>query len=92
MSDDTIGTVTGTGTFNHVSVYRENDMVRVLGTYTDGGTTLYEAPPDSVRVGGLEMMVGDEEAVTLTPPDDEWVIVEATEDELRITKSTSNNE
>ncbi|AGM10945.1 hypothetical protein M193_gp100 [Halorubrum tailed phage 7] len=81
-----IGTIEGTATFKHVSVYREGDMVRVLGTYVDDDTTLYEAPPDSVHVGGLKMTVGNEEAVTFVPTDDEWVWVTSTGEELHITQ------
>jgi len=84
--DDVIGSVTGTATFKHVSIYREeNGLVRVTGTYSDNSATTYEAPPGSVSVEGIEITVGDTEAVTLTPKNEEsWIIIEATETELLI--------
>ncbi|QIR31266.1 hypothetical protein M1M18_gp034 [Halorubrum virus Serpecor1] len=93
MGDDTIGTITGKATFQHVSIFREGEKVRVLGTYMGDDTTTYEAPPGSVRIGGLEVMVGDEEAVTVTPTEEDgWVWVTATEEELLITNEEPEDE
>jgi len=83
--DDVIASIEGTATFNHVIIYREGEMVRLAGTYSEESETVYEGPPGCIFIEGMQMVVGDSEAVTLEANEGEWIWVEATEDELRIT-------
>jgi hypothetical protein len=80
------GTVSGVMTFDYVEIAPKEDTttVVVIGTY-DGDLTHFECDQSQVLVGGLRLRATFD-AIQLEPDDeDEWVEVEATSDELRIT-------
>lgn len=91
MSDDVIGSIEGTATFQKVKVRQyDGDRIEVAGKY-HGDETTYSAPPDSVFIGGMNVSQLSDKLV-LEPRDDDYLWVEATEDELRITKDKPNDD
>ena len=95
MSDDIIGTIEGTATYESVRITRQpdSDRLQVAGEY-DGNpeATIYGVEPGHLFVGGLQFnMENGSMTVTIEPPtDNEFVWVEASETELRITKENPN--
>lgn len=85
MTDDAIGTITGTATFEAVDVMaQDGEKVRVRGQY-DQSETVYETDRDRLHIAGAKASLTDG-TLSLHAKEGEWLWVEATEDELRITK------
>jgi hypothetical protein len=89
MSEDPIGTITGVATFEKVAVCKaERGRVRVFGDYQESRTT-YETHQDNVFIEGLSLdLIHDE--FWLRPEEGNFLYVEATEDELRVTERDPN--
>lgn len=84
MTDDTIGTITGTATFEAVEILKQSDTkVRVVGSYM-GDTTTYETERSRVRLFGNKFDYLEHSFAIRPEGDDEWIEVEATEDRLLI--------
>ena len=85
MGDKSIGTITGTATFEMVEILKqESGKVRGVGAYMEDSTT-YETDKSRVRIGGMKLNYL-EHSMALEPTEDKkFIWVEATEDELRIT-------
>lgn len=85
MTDDVIGTITGTATFEAVELLKQdNNKIRVVGTYT-GDSTTYETDADRVRLFGNKI-VYLEHSMAFQADDGEYIEVEATEERLLIGK------
>jgi hypothetical protein len=91
MTDDTIGTIEGIATFNWVEINtdKHQSVVRVHGYY-EGSTTTYETDRERVRVGGMTIQMTFD-SMKLEPTEGNYLYVEATEDELRITEDKPND-
>lgn len=87
MTDDVIGSIEGTATFETVDIHTDPEgHYRVQGSY-HGDKTTYQVPKDCLYIGGFSANLFSEGSLTLQPTDDEgWVWVEATEDALYITE------
>lgn len=86
-----IGTITGTATFDAVDVESHDDSTYwVAGRYQDS-TTTYEVPHDALYIAGSQAFLNGG-TLSLHADDGECIWVEATEDELRITKEKRDNE
>jgi hypothetical protein len=84
MSDDIIGSITGTATFEWVEVspVEGSDTVRVIGYY-HGDTTTYQCDRERVNISGLALrQIHD--SFQLEPEGDGPVWVEATEERLNV--------
>jgi hypothetical protein len=85
MSDEIIGSITGTATFDWVEVApkeTEGGMKANVIGYYDGSTTAYRCDLDRVRIGGLKLRSLHD--VLQLEPEDRPVWVEATDDLLLI--------
>lgn len=84
--DEIIGTIEGVATFNWVEIDtdKHQSVVRVHGYY-EGSTTTYEADRERVRVGRITIQMAFD-SMKLEPTEGDYLYVEATEDELRITE------
>ena len=93
MTEDVIGAIQGTATFEKVIIRPgDDDRVHIEGDYMDS-TTTYSAPPYQTYIGGVR--IGDVEGQFTLLPNDEiegWVWVEAKEDELHITMEEPEDE
>lgn len=58
--------------------------MEIAGKYHGDGTT-YTAPEDSVFIGGMKLSQLSGSKIVLKPANDDYLWVEATEDELHIT-------
>lgn len=85
MTEDKIGTITGTATFEQV-IIKEGDSGRaiVVGEYS-GNRTAYETEVNRIFVSGLQLGKIDGKLMFKPEEKDGWVWVEATKEELRIT-------
>jgi hypothetical protein len=93
---DIIGSVTGVATFHEIEITNsENkDRYEVTGHYHDS-VTIYGAPEERLQIEHMEVGIDSGVTVTLTPVDDSFIWVEATEDDyLIITREdpTSDND
>lgn len=89
MTEDPIGTITGVTTFERVSINPDGNYVRVIGDY-DGDQTTYETHISNVFIGGISLnLIHDE--FWLRPKEGDYLYVEATEEELRITEEEPND-
>ena len=87
----TIGSVTGTATYNHVRIWPEGNSIRVQGTYMGEDTLTYEGPEGCLCIDGMEATLNDEAVHELEPDSsDGWIFVTATEDYIHI--SSENKE
>lgn len=91
--DNVIGSIKGTATYEKVKIGSERDgYYHVEGIYGES-KTIYQVPNGFLYIGGLEADPHTNSVLTLEPEDDDgWVWVEATEDDLRITKEEPDNE
>lgn len=84
MTDDIIGSITGTATYERVAITPGDNRVEVIGIYL-GDKTTYAAPHGKVYIGGMELdLIHDE--FWLTPEDGDFLWVESTGEELYITE------
>lgn len=91
MSDDPIGTITGTATFDAVDVIpQDGEKVRVRGQYGQS-ETVYETDHDRLYIAGAQAALS-EGTLSLHAGEGSWLWVKATDDELRITKEKPENE
>lgn len=85
MTDDVLGTITGTATFETVELLKVDDgKMRVVGVY-HGDSTTYETDANRVRLFGHEIMYL-EHSMAIEADENEWIEVEATKDRLYIDK------
>lgn len=92
MSDDIIGSIEGTATFEIVEILKEKSgKARVVGTY-HGSTTTYETDLHRVHIGGMPLNYLDHSLALEPPGDENYLWVEATKDELRITEERPSDE
>ena len=83
MTDNVIGTITGTATFETVELLKQDDgKMRVVGAY-HGDSTTYETDANRVRLFGKEIMYL-EHSMAIQADDGEYIEVEATEERLLI--------
>ena len=93
---DIIGSVTGVATFHEIEITNnENkDRYEITGHYHDS-VTIYGAPKERLQIEHMEVELDPVATMTLTPVDDSFIWVEATEDDyLIITREdpTSDND
>lgn len=91
--DNTIGSITGTATYESVEIEPQPDGTTHVTGYYMGDATTHNVPAGCLFIGGLPVEFDGENSVAINPDaDDEWVWVTATEDHLLITKEEPEEE
>jgi hypothetical protein len=92
MSDDIIGSITGTATFDYIVVSEKDyGRVEVIGVYGED-TTHYTCAEERIRIGGFPIRQMEGYFELKPVDDDDWVWVEATEDKLIISTEKPGDE